>query len=160
MDAEREGADASLPQPSRLWTVAEANARLEGLKELLPQLRAGVVRLRKVHDELHRLNTFWGKEVDASDHPDRDLKQRLDTEWAELTHRLETEVSRLRDEGIEVKDLETGLLDFYSLQNGEVVFLCWQRGEDHVGFFHTLDGGYRTRRPLPSGAAAPAPRRP
>ena len=150
MATDREGADGGLPQPGRLWTVEEANARLEEMRELLPRLRAWVVRLRKVHDELHRLGQFWGKDVEAEDMPDRDLKRRLDSEWADLTHRLEAEVSRLQTEGIEVKDLESGLIDFYSVQNGEVVFLCWQRGEGDIAFFHTLDGGYRTRRPLPS----------
>jgi hypothetical protein len=157
MDAERDGADSPLPQPGRLWTVEEANGHLDELRELLPQLRAWVVRLRKVHDELQRLAAFWGKEIDASDHPDGDLKHRLDVEWTELTARLEEQVARLQAEGIEVKDLESGLLDFYGLQNGEVVFLCWQRGEDEVGFYHTLDGGYRNRRPLPPTSRAPAP---
>ena len=157
MDTDRDGGDAALPQPGRLWTVAEANARLEEMRELLPQLRAWVVRLRKVHDELQRLTTFWGKDVDATDHPDRELKRRLDSEWAELTQRLETEVARLHAEGIEVKDLESGLIDFYSVHESEVVFLCWQRGEDEVGFYHTLDGGFRTRRPLPPATAAASP---
>jgi hypothetical protein len=151
MAADREGADPPLPQPARLWTVDEANQRLEGMRELLPKLRSWVVRLRKVHDELQRLAEFWGKELNAPDHPDRELKGRLDSEWADLTRRLEAEVAQLRAEGIEVKDLETGLIDFYSLQQGEVVFLCWQRGEDEVGYFHTLDGSYRTRRPISRG---------
>ena len=159
MDAERDGDDPMLPQPGRLWTVGEANARLDEMRELLPRLRAWVVRLRKVHDELQRLTSFWGKEVDASDHPDRELKRRLDREWADLTEKLETEVAKLQAEGIEVKDLESGLIDFYALHEGEVVFLCWQRGEDEVAFYHTLDGGYRTRRRLP-GTSPASPTRP
>ena len=156
MDAERDGADSPLPEPGRLWTVEEANGHLDELRELLPQLRAWVVRLRKVHDELQRLATFWGKELTAADHPDHDLKQRLDTEWTELTARLEEQVAKLQADGIEVKDLESGLIDFYGLQNGELVFLCWQRGEDEVGFYHTLEGGYRSRRPLPGTKSAAA----
>jgi hypothetical protein len=152
--------DEELPQPGRLWTVEEANARLDAMRELLPQLRAWVVRLRKVHDELKRLAGFWGKELDSPDHPDRELKGRLDSEWAELSRRLEEEVARLHAEGIEVKDLESGLIDFYAVLNDEVVLLCWQRGEEEVGFFHTLDGGFRNRRPLPGSARRmPNPRR-
>jgi hypothetical protein len=134
--------------PPRLWTVEEANARLESLRELLPQLRAWVVRLSEVHDNLERLQTFWGNETDALDNPDRALKMRLEDEWKRLGARLESEVLTLHREGIELKDLETGLVDFYSLRTGEVVYLCWQRGESEVGHWHSLSGGFRARKPL------------
>src|SRR5579864_9230129 len=120
---DRDLPDAALPQPARMWTVEQANARLDGLRDSLPILRAWVVRLRKVHDELHRLTAFWGKEVDSPDYPDRELKMRLDDEWKALTRRLEAEVSRLRGEGIEIKDLESGLVDFFGYVGGEVVYL-------------------------------------
>ena len=140
--------ESPLPQPGRIWTVEEANARIGDLSELLPQIRAWVVRLRKVHDELQRLSTFWGKELESGDNPDRELKGRLDDEWHGLTKKLEDAISSLQEEGIEVKDLETGLVDFYGLENGEIVFLCWKRGEDEVGFYHALNGGYQNRRPI------------
>jgi hypothetical protein len=144
--------------PARFWTVPEANARLEGLRELLPQLKAWVVRLTKVHDELERLARFWAHEVDSLDNPDRELKLRLDDEWKRLGQRLEAELLELQGEGIELKDLETGLVDFYSKRGGETVFLCWQRGESEVGHWHPLTGNYRTRRPIEgrkNGPAAP-----
>ena len=148
-----------LPQPGRIWTVDQANRRLEGLREELPRLRAWVVRLRKVHDELHRISAFWGKELEAVDNPDREMRDRLTEEWKTLTQRLEREVASLQEEGIEIKDLESGLIDFYGLVDGEVVFLCWQRGEDGVAFYHTLEGGYRNRRPLKAPSPESAPRR-
>jgi hypothetical protein len=149
-----------LPDPPRLWTADEANGRIAGLEELLPRLHGWVVRLREVHEETHRLGEFWGKEVDAPDHADHALKQRLDAEWKNLTHRLEEAVAGLRNEGIEVKEIESGLVDFYGLQGGEVVFLCWQRGESKVGFYHSLSGGFRNRRPISETArhTAPSPR--
>lgn len=158
MDPPAETDGDALPQPGRLWTVEQANGRLDGIRETLPKLRAWVARLRKLHDELHRLSEFWGKELDAPDHPDRELRMRLDDEWQSLTRRLEAEVGALQEEGIEVKDLESGLVDFYSLVRGEVVFLCWQRGEESVSFYHTLEGGYRNRRPLGELPTGPAPR--
>lgn len=137
------------------WTPDEANARLPELKELLPNLRAWVVRLRKVHAERRRLSEFWGKEFEAPDHPDRPLRLRLAEEEQELTQLLEEALERLDQDGIEVKDLDTGLVDFRSVRDGEPVLLCWQRGEPSVGFFHTLEGGYRSRRPLSEPPAAP-----
>jgi hypothetical protein len=154
------GHGSDLPNPPRLWTADEANGRIAELEELLPRLRGWVVRLREVHEETHRLSGFWGKDVDAPDHADHALKQRLDAEWQNLTRRLEEAVAGLRRESIEVKDLESGLVDFYGLQAGEVVFLCWQRGEPKVAFYHALSGSFSTRRPISESPrrAAPSPR--
>jgi len=144
--------------PPRLWTVAEANARIPGLEELLPRLKGWVIRLGQVHSELRRLAEFWKTDVDALDHPDHELKGRLDAEWQHLSQRLEEAVGALRSEGIEVKDLDTGLVDFYGLEGDDVVFLCWQRGEPRVAFYHTLTGGFQSRRPIVEPAETPPPR--
>jgi hypothetical protein len=148
--------DPGRVDPPRLWSVSEANARLTELSELLPRLRGWVVRLGEVHEALKRLGEFWGRDVDAADHPDHELKARLDAEWKNLTRRLEEAVGALRREGIELKDLESGLVDFYGLVDGEVVFLCWQRGENGVGYYHPVSGGYRDRRPIPDLSRSPA----
>ena len=59
---------------------------------------------------------------------------------------------QLRDElqrfGCELKDPDTGLIDFLSLRNGAEVYLCWRLGEDRIRFWHTLDGGVAGRQPL------------
>jgi hypothetical protein len=143
--------------PPRLWTAEEANQRIAELEELLPRLRGWVVRLREVHEESHRLAEFWGPDINATDHADHLLKQRLDAEWQNLTRRLEEAVAGLRKEGIEVKDLEQGTVDFYGLEGGEVVFLCWQRGEPAVGFYHPLSGSFKNRRPIAEAARRASP---
>lgn len=146
--SERDRGEQPPVGPPRLWTVAEANARLSELEELLPRLRGWVGRLAEVQEERERLATFWGAEANAEDQPDHELKARLDAEWKHLSRRLDEAIGSLRAEGIEVKDLGTGLVDFYAMEQGELVFLCWQRGESTVGFYHTLTGGFRTRRPI------------
>jgi hypothetical protein len=50
--------------------------------------------------------------------------------------------------GVQVKDLDTGLLDFPCLIEGETVLLCWKLGESRIEFWHTLDAGFRGRQPL------------
>lgn len=151
--------DARPPvEAPRLWTVAEANARLPDLEQLLPRLRGWVGRLGEVHEERERLAAFWGSESDAEDQPDHDLKARLDAEWKHLSRRLEEAIAALRAEGIEVKELSSGLVDFYAIEDGELVFLCWQRGEPSVGFYHSLTGGFRSRRPIAGGTRAASPR--
>jgi len=149
MSRDARDADSSKPSPPRLWTVDEANARIEGLSDLLPQLKSWAVRLGEVHGELRRLAQFWGRDVDAPDSPDHELKSRLEAEWKNLSHRLDEAVTALRSEGIEVKELDSGLIDFYAVRDGELVLLCWRRGEPAVAYYHTLEGGFRSRRPLP-----------
>ena len=151
-------ADPEVDTPARLWTVREANARLGDLEELMPRLRAWAHRLGEVHAEIHRLSDFWGADIDAPDHADHERKLQLDQEWKNLTHHLEEAVAALQRDGIEVKDLETGLVDFYGRVGGEVVFLCWRLGEGAVGFYHPLAGGFRARRPLPDERAVPPAR--
>ncbi len=156
MASRSNGPADDLPSPPRLWTASEANARLPGLVELLPRLKGWVVRLREVRGQEERLTAFWGPEVGAPDHSDHALKVRLDAEWANLTRRLEEAVAGLRSEGIELKDLDAGLVDFYAVERGELVFLCWRLGEARVEFYHPLDGGFRSRRPLSTeGSAVP-----
>jgi hypothetical protein len=150
-------AERSPAVPPRLWTAEEANGRIASLGELLPQLAAWAVRLTEVHAELQRITQFWGREADASDQPDHGLKDRLEAERRNLSRRLDDATSSLHAEGIEVKDLLSGLVDFYALLDGELVFLCWQRGEPAVGFYHTLHGGFRGRRPLPGTVRSVSP---
>lgn len=137
-------------QPPRLWTADEANARLPALRELLPQLRSWATRLMEVQAELARLAQFWGEELASRDHPDHGLSERLEAEGRNLARRLDEAVGALRAEGIEVKQLETGLVDFFGLVDGELVFLCWRSDEREVAFYHPLGGGFAGRRPLPS----------
>ena len=149
--------DRQRVDPPRLWSPDEANRRLADLTELLPRLNGWVVRLGEVRGELERLATFWGEHVNAPDHADHDLKLRLDAEWGRLSRRLEEAVTALRTEGIEVKDLASGTVDFYGVLDGEVVFLCWQRGESEVRFFHPVHGSFRDRRPIPEAARSTSP---
>ncbi len=141
--------EPGLRSPARLWTPEQASVRALELAERVGELRSWAVRLREVHAELERLKAFWGREFESPDHPDRALRERLVGEWTKVHDDLEAEVERLAKEGIEVKDLDAGLLDFYALVGGEVVFLCWRVGEEEVAFYHSLTGGFRNRRPLP-----------
>ena len=50
--------------------------------------------------------------------------------------------------GCELKDLEKGLVDFYSMRGNDVVYLCWMDGEDGIQWWHPLDTGVKGRLPL------------
>lgn len=66
---------------------------------------------------------------------------------------LERDLARVVDEldghGVQVKDLDEGLVDFPALRGGETVLLCWRLGEDEIRYWHRVEDGFAGRRPLP-----------
>jgi|SRR5215470_5595140 len=62
--------------------------------------------------------------------------------------------------GVQVKDLETGLLDFPHMIDGEIVLLCWKMGESRIDFWHTVDAGFRGRQPIDERFGRSKPDRP
>lgn len=66
----------------------------------------------------------------------------------ELELRIRASVEQILALGIEVKDLETGLIDFPALRDGRTVYLCWRLGEDRIAWWHEVDAGFAGRTPL------------
>jgi hypothetical protein len=63
-------------------------------------------------------------------------------------HALRAAFEEFQTFGCELKDPDTGLIDFLSLRAGQEVYLCWQLGEDRIAFWHYLDTGFAGRQPL------------
>lgn len=72
----------------------------------------------------------------------------LDREIEVLTDKLLDAVGEIEKLGAEFKGIELGLVDFPSVRDGEIVYLCWQYGEDRIGWWHPVHAGYAGRRPL------------
>jgi hypothetical protein len=75
-----------------------------------------------------------------------------------LDEALTDELERVRAYGGEIKDVEQGLVDFPGLRSGEEILLCWKLGEKRVGYWHSVEGGYASRRPIDAEVATVAPR--
>jgi len=73
---------------------------------------------------------------------------RKKTEHDEAAQRLVEIVNRIQETGVLVKDLDIGLVDFPSLLEGEEIYLCWKLGEDHIAYWHGIDEGFTSRKPL------------
>jgi hypothetical protein len=62
--------------------------------------------------------------------------------------RLRELVDELAGIGVELKDLEAGLLDFPAQVDGRDIYLCWKLGESAVGYWHDCSAGFAGRRPI------------
>jgi len=66
---------------------------------------------------------------------------------AEVLH-MRDAINVLRELGVQLKDLEVGLVDFPARHEGRDVLLCWRHGEERVAFWHEADAGFAGRRPV------------
>ena len=81
----------------------------------------------------------WGESQEQLE-----LRREIDA----VAHRINGFVDELTAVGCVLKGFEDGLVDFYGLQEGRLVFLCWRLGEEGVGHWHELDAGFAARRPI------------
>ncbi len=138
----------------RFFTLEEANT-------LVPTLQIEFGRIARARAEIGPVIAALGG-ADASmailqrggeAPPGREVEAvRLRALAAEITEAVE----RVNDLGCLVKDVDTGLVDFYALQDGDPVFLCWQFGEPAISQWHGVEEGFAGRKPI-EGATIPAP---
>ena len=62
--------------------------------------------------------------------------------------RIKDVVAEIDATGVQVKDLDMGLLDFPCVVDGNTILLCWKMGEDKITHWHGVDEGYAGRKPI------------
>lgn len=131
---------------ARYFTPEEANDQLERVR---PAAEALVAHRRAMSAAAGRrarlVQRIAGNGGDFDPQEPRTLEEQFERE-GEAVERCLQELEKL---GVQVKDLDRGLVDFPALRDGEEVLLCWQVGEDEVGFWHGLEEGFAGRKPLP-----------
>jgi hypothetical protein len=121
----------------RHFTREEANALLPRLTEVLDQLR-------EAKDELTDAEAHEALAEASPTNGGGEQGRQVGVAFLEVRRLLET----LEQAGIVLRDIDRGLVDFPALNEGREVYLCWELGEQEVGYWHELDGGYGGREPL------------
>jgi hypothetical protein len=120
---------------------------LEQASELLPRVAALVERMRAARNQLGdreaREALSEARPTNGGGTPGRTVSQGF--------LELRNSMIELRELEVVLRDLDRGLLDFPSLRDGREVYLCWQEGEDAIGFWHEPGAGFAGRRPLDDG---------
>ncbi len=62
--------------------------------------------------------------------------------------KLDALIHQILDTGVQIKDVNMGLLDFSAMRDGREVYLCWQYGEEDIAFWHEIDAGFAGRQPI------------
>lgn len=131
---------------TRYFTLAEA---LDLLPVVEPYLR-DAVSSKTLMDEaenglrdLHRKVAMLGG---ASLNPAENVALRKRRDDAAL--RVKAACDTITEFGVQIKDLDVGLIDFPTLYRGNEVLLCFRLGEETIRFWHGADEGFRGRKPI------------
>ena len=130
---------------ARFFDIDAANEALAEVGPLLATLadqRAELIRLRDRTPRRPRVCGRW---------PGRDRRreaQRIRLRMQGIVDQMAAAVAQIDRLGITLRDIERGLIDFPALAGGRQVWLCWQLGEDAVEYWHELETGFGSRRPL------------
>ena len=128
---------------ARYFTLEEANAALDEVRPLAESMvsHAGALARARAHQE-QLASHIAGNGGDIAP---TDLAEAQDAVEREA-NALADAIERIQARGVQVKDVETGLLDFPARVD---VLLCWHLGEDDIRFWHSPEDGFAGRKPLP-----------
>ena len=124
----------------KLFTIDEANA-------LLPEVRKILQNVRRSRRRLSAFRHDAKLAAESADQGGGGVPGGL--LYANLLTKFTQHLSELESMGVHLKDFDRGLIDFPSLRDGRIVFLCWQLGEgDKLEWWHDVDAGFAGRTPL------------
>jgi hypothetical protein len=131
----------------RTFTLDEANTLLPVLESLLKRAMESKQTIeecdRGLQDLSHKIFLSGGLLVDVI----QVARRRAERERS--VQAIKDSIQEIHATGVQVKDLDIGLLDFPCVVRGETILLCWKLGEGHsVQHWHGLTEGYAGRKPI------------
>jgi hypothetical protein len=130
----------------KTFTLDEAQSLLPVLESLLKRALEGKESAEQVESRLselsRRIYLSGGMRVDVGE------VSKLRTEMESHLQLVRESIAEIDSIGVQVKDLEAGLLDFPCRLDDEVVLLCWRMGEPAIEHWHTVESGFKNRQPV------------
>jgi hypothetical protein len=131
---------------SKTFTLGEAQTVLPVVEALLRRAQAAGLRAGELEMEMqqlgHRIFLSGGMYVDVA------VAARRRAEREKTVQEAKDTLAEIEEIGVQVKDLEQGLLDFPCVLDGKTVLLCWKLGEKEIGYWHAPEDGFEGRKPL------------
>ena len=130
----------------KTFTLDEAQSLLPVLESLLKRAIEGkqsaAVAESGLSELARRIYLSGGMKVDVS------IAAKTRMEMESHLQRVRESIAEIDSIGVQVKDLEAGLLDFPCRLDDEVVLLCWRMGEPAIEHWHTVEAGLQGRQPV------------
>jgi hypothetical protein len=131
---------------SKTFTLGEAQTLLPVLEALLRRAQTAGARAGELEMEMQQLS--YRIFLSGGMHVDVTAAARRRAEREKALQEAKDTLAEIEEIGVQVKDLEQGLLDFPSVMDGRAVLLCWKLGEKEIGYWHSPEDGFAERKPL------------
>jgi hypothetical protein len=113
-------------------------------RALLPEIRTWLGDLARLREQVNAVE----KQMSSSLGKGADLGGPTVNRWLEMVAQVQELIDEFQSREIEIKDLDRGLVDFPAFIGGKEVFLCWEKDEEDIEFWHDLSSGYAGRERL------------
>ena len=132
----------------KTFTLDEAQSLLPVVESLLNRAlvakeAAGDLQ-EKIGDQARQIFVSGGMFIDIA------AAQKRRVALEALVQRAKDALQEIDSIGVQIKDLDIGLLDFPFVLEGETVLLCWKKGEPRIQFWHRIEDGFAGRQPIDS----------
>ena len=117
----------------KYFTLEEANRALCYVSRIVENITSCYRKAVRIRQRLERPG------------PEQSAEQ-LREEYEIAMNHLNDLIDELQQVGVELKDVEKGLLDFPCVHEGRESYLCWHRGEESIRCWHEVDAGYSGRK--------------
>ncbi len=116
-------------------------------QNLLTEIKPTLKQLMKLHKAINMIDSI---EIEFDDyHYENNLIGiNINKKYHRLSYEFYKSLETLEKTGCIVKDLEIGLVDFFSTHEGRDIVLCWMLGEKNIQYWHEIDDGYSNRQPI------------
>lgn len=120
---------------------------LETAQKIVPLIKRKLKKLQNLRESISLLSTV---EIDFQNDSYENYQHfiKMNKEFHKLTYKFYKELYDIESVGCVVKDIDSGLVDFFHFYDGRDVFLCWKLGEDKIMHWHELEHGYESRKPI------------
>ena len=129
----------------KLFTLEEASALIPWLEQILKELGLLYTELKIAQANYQDLSRRRNNNGHSSS--EEEIESAHDN-VNRITSDINSGMESISSEGILLRHLESGLVDFPSIRDGKEIYLCWLLGEKDIGFWHEVNVGYSSRRPL------------
>lgn len=130
----------------KTFTLDEAQSLLPVLESLLKRAMDGKRAAQEIENRIAEL----GRKIYLSGGMRVNVAEisKLRAEMEQHLQRVRESIAEIDSIGVQVKDMDSGLLDFPCRVDDEIVLLCWRMGEPAIEHWHTLEAGFKGRQPV------------